>query len=163
MSVREKEKVELLQKVLEDPTLYNIVSAIRGPDLHYESALKVLFTIPLRYIASGAMSPAEAIRTFMNPTQVRIVLEGIHDVRGNFGHWTSHIIDAYDALFYLGLIDARIRRYVDVVLEIISYAHGLTSVTSVKLTNDMIDRYVKEVEEAYKEEILCEDESANSK
>lgn len=104
MGLRNKLKVWILRKVVNDQTLYDIVTAFRGCD-SYNTVLKYLFTARIRYLAG--MNPDDAFADVRVDKEIELWM--LHRAVGSVSeadmHYLVHIMYAISALRWLKLID----------------------------------------------------------
>ena len=105
MGLRDKVKVLMLKKVLNDLTLYDVVSAIRGCDSG-SRALKYLFTARIRYLAGLDPVNVEVDIRECRKVNLLMVYKALEEVSRTDIHCLDHIIVALDALRRLKLIDS---------------------------------------------------------
>jgi len=127
-----KEKLNILRTVMTDNDLYDVASAIRGPDLRcrWDIDLKEMYTMPIRAIALRSVNPVETVLTRITPERLEGVLLALKDVEGNIIHFTNHVAFAFRAFYDLLLIPEDIYDYVldtvDLITEVAQMGGEIT-------------------------------------
>jgi len=104
MGLRNKLKVWMLRKVINDQTLYDIISAVRGCD-STNIILKSLFTARIRYLAGLDSGRAVVDVREYKKVRLHMIYLAITSVSVADIHCLEHIIYAVSALRWLKLMD----------------------------------------------------------
>ena len=142
MGLRDKVKVLILKKVLNDSTLYDVVTAIRGCDSG-SRALKYLFTARIRYLAGLDPVNVEVDVREYGRINLLMIYEALGKVSRTDIHCLDHIVPALDALEKLELIDSK---EAEVLREIASILNSvarqfMTRDEAVKAVNKLAEKY----------------------
>jgi len=143
MGLRNKLKVWMLRKVVNDQTLYDIISAIRGCD-SYNTVLKYLFTARIRYLAGLEQSNVPVDVRECRKISLLMIYKTLEEVSRTDIHCLDHAVSALDALEKLELIDSE---EAEVLKKIASI---LTEVARQWITRDEAVKTVKELAKKYK-------------
>ena len=111
-----EEKRKILRAVVEDNDLYDVATALRGPDLKckWDVDLKEMYTMPIRAIAlqSALADPIEIVLTRITPERLEGVLLALKDVEGKVVHFINHAAFAFRAFYDLLLIPEDVYYYI---------------------------------------------------
>ena len=104
MGLKDRFRVWVLKKVLNDSTLYDIVSAIRGCDSG-NTALKYLLTSRIRFLAGLDPDDAYADVRVNKEVELWVLYKAVESVSKADVHCLEHIEFAINALRRLKLMD----------------------------------------------------------
>jgi len=104
MGLKDRIRVRLLKKVLNDPVLYDVITAIRGCD-GGGIALKRLFTARIRYLAGLDPVNVEVDVRECRKVNLLMVYKALEEVSRTDTHCLDHIMLAIDTLRRLKLMD----------------------------------------------------------
>jgi len=146
------EKIEALRKVVGDPVLYEVVCALRGPDLKRSWHLKTIFTWPIRWIAARLEFEfsLKVIFEYITPLNLSTVLNTLSDVEGDMEHYISHIKKAYRALSNIGILPKDICKYVIECIKVVEKVYELLR-SGLKIDDIDIDRFFEPIAKQYEE------------
>ena len=118
-----EEKRKILRAVVKDNDLYDVATALRGPDLKckWDVDLKEMYTMPIRAIALQSVDPVETVLTRITPERLEEVLLSLKHFEGKVVHFITHVAFAFRAFRDLLLIPEDVYDYVldttDVIVE----------------------------------------------
>jgi len=135
-------RVKALKKVVNNSTLYSVVSAIRGCDSG-STALKYLFTARIRYLAGLEQSNVPVDVRECRKISLLMIYKALEEVSRTDIHCLDHAVSALDALEKLELIDSE---EAEVLRKIASI---LTEVARQWITRDEAVKTVKELAKKY--------------
>jgi len=144
----EDERVKVLMSIMGDKYLYDIATALRGPDIKYTYMLKEVLTRTIRDIAACPDVPDDVIVARMNPVDIEMLLGELKDAEGDVSHYLMHISDAFQAFFHLKIIDHHTLFYVMRVIEAIDNAVREIEDTG-KLSDNTFECCMDMVEKAF--------------
>ena len=147
MGLKDRIRVRLLKKVVNDPVLYDVITAIRGCD-STNSALKYLFTSRIRYLAGLDPSNVNVDVRVNEEIKLRMIYKAVDTVSEVDAHCLSHIECAINALRKLKLMDEKEAYMLTAIARtLILIAIGEEDRDTVR---KMIDKLAKEYEELIK-------------
>ena len=141
-------RIAVLKRVMSEKLLYDIATALRGPDIKYTYMLKEVLTRTIRDIAACPDVPDDVIVARMNPVDIEMLLGELKDAEGDVSHYLMHISDAFQAFFHLKIIDHHTLFYVMRVIEAIDNAVREIEDTG-KLSDNTFECCMDMVEKAF--------------
>jgi len=144
----EDERVKVLMSIMGDRYLYDIVCALRGPDIKNAVFAKEVLTKTIRGIAMYPDEVEDVVKVHMDPGDVELLLMELGELKGDFAHYFTHINDAFHALHRLGIIDDDTFKYINTVLTAVDEAFQELEDTG-EISDNTIDELVEEVEKAF--------------
>jgi len=143
MGLRNKLKVWMLRKVINDQTLYDIISAIRGCD-SYNTVLKYLFTARIRCLAGMNIDDAFADVRVDKEIKLWMIYRAVESVSEADIHYLEHITYAINALRRLKLIDEKEADMLNAIATI------LIDVAKRAIDRDTARKKIEELTKKYK-------------
>ena len=149
LSLEERRKI--LKTIMDDSDLYDVASAIRGPDLRckWGADFKEMYTIPIREIAKQSVNPIGVILSRITPEKLEGILLSLRDVEGRTVHFTNHVAFAFRAFYNLLLIPEDVYNYVLDTIDLITEVAQMRG----EITESIREYYLK-VKKKYAK--LCE-------
>ena len=147
MGLKDRVRVWLLKKVVNDPVLYDVITAIRGCD-STNSTLKYLFTSRIRYLAGLNPDNVNVNVRVNKEVELWMIYKAVDTVSETDAHCLTHIEYAINTLRRLKLIDEKEACMLSTIARtLILIATGEEDRDTVR---KMIDKLAKEYEELIK-------------
>lgn len=99
-----RNKLEALKVLVNESDIYNIMSALRGPDTqNYD--LKYIFTARIRHLAGMDCKRSDAHCRDKKVVSIRDVMEALKSINADDEHYLGHVTEALIEFKHKGLID----------------------------------------------------------